>query len=122
MTQQLTLSNARSRVWLARTIAVLADAVQIAFVPMFVAGGVSPMNDVLDVVVALTLTSLVGWSWAFLPTFATEMIPGFDLAPTWTLAVLYATRKSRIEGETAAPPQPPSDHKGKTIEGTAVLK
>jgi hypothetical protein len=119
MTKQLTLSNARSRVWLARTIAVLADAVQIAF-PVFAAGAAFPLNDALDVVVALVLTSLVGWSWAFLPSFVTELIPGFDLAPTWTLAVLYATRKSRIE---AAPePPPPPDHKGKTIEGTATFR
>jgi hypothetical protein len=37
------------------------------------------------------MTKLLGWHWAFLPTFAAELIPGLDLVPTWTAAVFYVT-------------------------------
>jgi hypothetical protein len=84
------------RVWLARGIAVLADAVQIIFMPMFAEGIASPVNDALDVVVAFVLILLVGWHIAFVPTFIVKVLPFADLAPTWTIAVLIATRqKSR---------------------------
>jgi hypothetical protein len=35
---------------------------------------------------------LIGWHWAFLPTFVSELIPLWDLVPTWTAAVFFATR------------------------------
>ena len=38
------------------------------------------------------LTWLVGWHWAFLPAFIAEFTPGLDLVPSWTLAVVIATR------------------------------
>lgn len=37
------------------------------------------------------LIKLLGFHWAFLPTLAVEAIPGLDLAPTWTAAVLLVT-------------------------------
>jgi hypothetical protein len=36
---------------------------------------------------------LLGWHWAFVPSFLAELVPGLDLVPTWTLAVLIATRQ-----------------------------
>ena len=82
----------RKRVWIARGIALAADAVQILLLPLFGEGGVSPINDVLDVVIAGTMMALVGWHWAFLPAFVAELVPVFDLVPTWTAAVWFATR------------------------------
>jgi len=38
------------------------------------------------------LVSLVGFHWAFLPSFVTKMLPFVDLAPTWTMALIIATR------------------------------
>jgi hypothetical protein len=38
------------------------------------------------------LLRLIGWHWALLPAFVGELIPGLDLVPTWTAAVLFATR------------------------------
>ena len=73
-------------------VAVAVDAVQIAFIPAFAGGALSPLNDVLDVVVALLMMYLVGWHFAFLPTFVAELIPGLGLFPTWTAAVWFATR------------------------------
>lgn len=81
------------RIWLARGIAVAADFVQIAVFPFFVEGLLSPLNAVLDVVVCLLLILLVGWHIVFLPTFIIEQLPFADLAPTWTLAALIATRR-----------------------------
>ena len=80
------------RVRAARIVAVAADFVQLAVVPAFGGGFASPLNDVLDVAVAATMVLLVGWHWAFLPSFFSELIPFWDLVPTWTAAALLATR------------------------------
>ena len=53
----------------------------------------SPLDTALDVVVGAILIKLLGWHWAFLPTFAAELVPGLDLLPTWTAAVFFATRQ-----------------------------
>ena len=81
------------RVWTARAIAVAADAIQIAGAALFAEGAASPFNDALDVAVAVVMIALLGFNWAFLPSLVAEMIPFVDLAPTWTLAVLFVTRK-----------------------------
>ncbi len=81
------------RIWIARLLAVAADAMQIVFLPFFGIGFISPVMDALDVAVAVALTALVGWHWGFLPTFVAEIIPGVGLVPTWTLAAFLATRK-----------------------------
>src|SRR5581483_3470835 len=77
---------------LAWLIAVAADVLQIAALPLFAEGGFSPADTVLDVIVAFLLIRLLGWHWVFLPSMAAELIPGVDLVPTWTAAVYYATR------------------------------
>lgn len=76
----------------ARIIAIAADVLQLAFFPTFAAGWLSPLNSALDAVVALIMVRLVGWHFAFLPTFVAELVPGLDLVPTWTAAVWFATR------------------------------
>jgi hypothetical protein len=81
------------RILAARAVALLADALQLGLLPLFVEGALSIVNGVLDVVVAGVLIALVGWHWAFLPAFVAELIPALDLAPTWTVAVLIATRR-----------------------------
>ena len=81
------------RIWIARGLAVTADVIQIGLAPLFFAGGLSVFDALLDVVTAGILTRLVGWHWAFLPAFLAELVPGFDLVPSWTLAVIIATRR-----------------------------
>jgi hypothetical protein len=93
---------------LAWLIAVAADAVQIAAVPFFVGGGSSPLDLVLDAIVGALLISLLGWHWAFLPTFAAELVPGFDLFPTWTAAVFFVTRQRARPEVEILPPDPAS--------------
>ena len=57
-------------------VAILADAIQIVGMPLFVEGGLSPLDTGLDVIVGAILIKLLGWHWAFLPTFAAELVPG----------------------------------------------
>jgi hypothetical protein len=38
---------------------------------------------------------LLGWHWEFLPAFVAEVIPGVELVPSWTFAVLEPTRTQR---------------------------
>ena len=78
---------------LAWAIAMAADAIQIAALPLFAEGAISPADSVLDLIVGFLLIRLLGWHWAFLPAFAAEMLPGVDLIPTWTAAVWYVTRQ-----------------------------
>jgi len=90
-----------TRIRIARVIAIVADAIQLGLFPAFGVGALSIVNDGLDIVVGLALMFLVGWHFAFLPTFVVELIPGLDLIPTWTVAVWFATRHRAIE-----PPEP----------------
>lgn len=80
------------RVRAARAIAVAADLLQIVVLPVFAPGAASPWNDALDVLVAGAMVLLIGWHWAFLPSFLAELLPGLDLVPTWTAAVFFVTR------------------------------
>jgi ethanolamine transporter EutH len=106
-----------ARIRAARAIAMLADLAEIVVFPAFMEGFLSPANDVLDVAVAVALTWLLGWHWAFLPSFLAEMIPVVGLVPTWTAAVFYVTSglAPAAEVPTATrvdPPPPPPALKG----------
>jgi hypothetical protein len=88
-------------------LAMAADALQIAAFPVFAEGGVSPLDTLLDVVVAFGLIRLLGWHWAFLPSLIAEVVPGMDLFPTWTAAVLYVTHERMQSGDgVVLPPGP----------------
>ena len=89
------------KAWL---VAIIADAVQIVAMPMFAAGGVSPADLALDAATGFVLTRILGWHWAFLPSFAAELVPGLDLFPTWTAAVFFVTRSQvRSAGRSDEP-------------------
>lgn len=111
------------RIKAARIVAISADFLQIVAFPFFGEGFLSPLNDALDAVVGLTLILLVGWHYAFLPTFLVEMLPVGDVIPTWTMAVLLVTRqKPAVPAESAsagqssvtvdAPPASPTGEQG----------
>jgi hypothetical protein len=87
--------SAGPRLRTALLLAVLADALQLAILPIFIEGAESPAADIVDLVMAGVLYLLLGWHWEFLPSFAAKLIPGVDLAPLWTLAVANVYRKSR---------------------------
>jgi hypothetical protein len=77
---------------LAFMIAIAADGLQIALLPLFAGGLASPLSDVLDVTVAVAMIALLGWHIAFLPTLIAEFVPLVNLVPTWTAAVWLVTR------------------------------
>jgi hypothetical protein len=74
-------------------LAIVADALQIVVFPLFVEGALSPADDLLDFGIAAVLVHLLGWHWEFLPAFLAELVPGVDLVPFWTMAVINVYRK-----------------------------
>ena len=86
-------------------VAMAADFIQLAAFPFFFPGALSPADAVLDVVVGAVLTKLLGWHWAFLPSFVAELVPGLDLFPSWTAAVFYVTavRGGSSQADSAHP-------------------
>lgn len=80
-----------ARINAARIIAIAADCLQIMVMPAFAPGIASPVNDALDVLVAVALYFLLGFHWALLPTFFVELMPVADLVPTWTIGVFMVT-------------------------------
>ena len=79
----------------AMIIAIIADALQIILLPLFVEGAESPADDILDLGVGGALVYLLGWHWEFLPSFLAKLVPGVDLVPFWTMAVANVYRKSK---------------------------
>jgi hypothetical protein len=107
----MSLSNSQLR--LAWLVAIAADALQIVALPLFWEGAASPLDDALDIVVALVLTKLLGWHWAFLPALMAELVPGIDLIPTWTAAVYFVSRQRvRSTEPEILPPRPPPETRG----------
>jgi hypothetical protein len=99
-----------TRFRIAMILAIIADALQIIFLPLFVEGAESPADDLLDFGVGAALAYLLGWHWEFLPSFLAKLVPGVDLVPLWTLAVANVYRKSkRIAVNTAQGPEVPRD-------------
>jgi hypothetical protein len=92
----------------AMLLAIVADALQLIVFPLFVAGALSPADDLLDIGVGAAMVHLLGWHWEFLPSFLAKLVPGVDLVPFWTLAVANVYRKARRMAEaTSADEQPP---------------
>ena len=88
----------RGRVRAAWMVAAGADLLQMVLFPFFSEGWLSPADDVLDVVVALALSKLIGFHWAFLPAAVAEVIPLVEVVPTWTASVWIATRRGLASG------------------------
>jgi hypothetical protein len=86
-----------TRIWAARFVAFGADLLQIGLFPFVIEGGFSALDDALDVLACGILTILVGWHYSFVPSFVLKVVPVADLVPTWTLAVLLATRQRGAE-------------------------
>ena len=93
MTDDAVTISLRSRFRAAMILAMAADALQIFVFPLFAEGALSPADDALDLAVAAVLVNLLGWHWEFLPAFAAELVPGVDLVPFWSMAVLNVYRK-----------------------------
>jgi len=83
------------RFYAAMVLAVAADALQIVVFPQFVERALSPADDLLDFGIAALLVHLLGWHWEFLPSFFAKLVPGVDLVPFWTMAVINVYRKTK---------------------------
>ncbi len=93
----------------AMVLAIVADALQIVLLPLFVEGAISPADDLLDLGIGAAMVHLLGWHWEFLPSFVAKLVPGVDLVPFWTLAVANVYRKSKriaVTTEEGHPEQP----------------
>ena len=109
----------RRRIWLACAVAVIADVIQLAVGPV---GWVGP-DEVLDVIVMVLLTGLIGFHPLFLPTFVAEFIPMVDALPTWTactLLVIGLRRKHSVPPIVSTPP--PSQPSGDVIDVGADVR
>jgi len=95
----------RTRFRAALILAMAVDALQIFGFPLFAEGALSPADDVLDLAVAAVLVNLLGWHWEFLPAFLAELVPGVDLVPFWTMAVISVYRKWKQITITAEEPR-----------------
>lgn len=106
MTEDAVIISPGPQFRLAMLLAIVADALQLVVFPMFVAGALSPADDILDFAMAALMVRLVGWHWEFLPSFVAKLIPGIDLVPSWTLAVANVYRKAKSAAVTEHAPAP----------------
>jgi hypothetical protein len=81
----------------AMLVAIVADALQLFLIPLFVEGALSPADDILDLGIGLTMIHLLGWHWEFVPSFLAKLVPGVDLVPFWTMAVASVWRRAKQE-------------------------
>lgn len=94
-------SLTRRQIRIVRSLAALVDVLQVFVFPVMFEGLLSPVNTAVDVVMAAVFTLMIGWHWALLPAFISELIPIWDLVPTWTAAVFLATRDHDVIDVTA---------------------
>ena len=97
MLAKFSFESARSRFRIALCVAIVADIVQIVGFPLLVEGAGSPADDILDAAAAVALTGLLGWHWEFTPSLIGKLVPGIDMVPLWTLAVISVYRKWKKE-------------------------
>lgn len=70
----------RKRIITAMTIAVIADLLQIVLFPV----AWTFVQQVIDVVAMVLICWVIGFHILLLPTFVVELIPIWDVLPTWT--------------------------------------
>ena len=94
----------RVRIWLAFSVAIVADGIQLTLGPT----GWLFADQAIDVVAMGLLTMLLGFHPLFIPTFIAELLPVVDMIPTWTgcTAVVVALRRREQRGVASAPPPP----------------
>jgi hypothetical protein len=99
----------QKRVILAFGIAIMADLIQIPVTAVTMTGIFAIPGEIADLmvdcVVMVATSLLLGFHWLLLPTLFVEVIPGLDLLPTWTGCVALLVKKRREE--QALPPEQP---------------
>jgi hypothetical protein len=90
----------------AMMLAIVADALQLVLLPLFAEGALSPADDILDLGIGAMMIHLLGWHWEFLPSFLAKLVPGVDLVPFWTIAVVNVWRKAKQDANITIEKQP----------------
>ncbi len=72
----------------ALAVAVCCDLTQIVLFPLFFEGAASPWDLILDLVTSAALWGILGFRARLALGFVAELMPGFDLFPTWTALVM----------------------------------
>ena len=93
---------------LALGLAIAIDFIQIPATLAFLAGALASagidipvgigLDVITDTIAACIFSSILGFHWALLPTFVIELIPGLDMAPTWTGCVAYVCHVRKKQG------------------------
>jgi hypothetical protein len=97
----------RTRIILAFAVSVIADVLQFPINAVSATGLLAlpgeALNMMLDIVVMIITSVLLGFHWALLPAFVLEAVPGLDLFPTWTGSVAYVVwRRKQAEAHAAS--------------------
>jgi hypothetical protein len=83
----------KQRIAAAFTVAVIADVIQFPITAATMTGVLAVPGEgadlLIDSIMTVVTSSLLGFHWILLPSFVFEAIPGFDLFPTWTGCVAY---------------------------------
>jgi hypothetical protein len=103
-------SLTRRKVILAFAIAGVADLIQIPITAATTTGLFSIPGELadflVDCVVMIAASWLIGFHWVLLPSFVLEAIPGPDLLPTWTASVAYVVWRRKKERAQQPPIRP----------------
>ena len=101
-----TAKLSKQRIAAAIAVAIIADAIQFPITAATMTGVLAVPGEsadlLIDSVMTVVTSSLLGFHWILLPSFVFEAIPGFDLFPTWTGCVAYVVW--RRKKEQGAPP------------------
>lgn len=94
----------RRRIWLACTVAVVADIIQFFGVMLGAPGWL--VDELVDVVVMLLQTLVLGFHPLFLPTFLIKSLPIVEGFPTWTGCTLLVIGLRRKQKDPPVMPRP----------------
>ena len=96
----------RNQITVAYGIAIVADIVQFPLNAVAMTGVLAIPGEfadfIIDCMVMVATSMLIGFHWLLLPSLFIEVIPGLDLIPTWTGCVACVVKIRR-----GAQPQPP---------------
>jgi hypothetical protein len=101
-----------NRVKLAFAIAVLADILEFPVIWLeswqweWVILVGRAVGVVLDSCVMFALTKLLGFHWAFVPSFVLEVIPTIDMFPSWVACVAYVVWERKKQQQAQLPSTP----------------
>jgi hypothetical protein len=91
----------KRRIVIAYLIAVVADLLEFpisaAEVTVVVAPAAEGVDVVVDAIVFVIMTKLLGFHWMLLPSAFVEAVPGLDVLPTWAGCVFFVVRQRRKE-------------------------